>query len=387
VLRRGPVLALGALSAVFSAGYGVMFTMLEDFRDEYGISATALGAIVAVGFFSSFIVQIAIAPFADRGHARVMVYLGIACNVAGLLGMAFSKTAFGLIVARLVMGVGAGVAQPAIRRILVLSSPDSVGNNLGFLLSADVGGFALGPAISAVLVGPFGIPAPFLVIAAAAVVCVPLMMRIHIVETVEEVTQRFAFDLFRSRMFTGTVVMGAAVFLMIGTFDALWVLVLDDLQASDVIADLGIIIFALPFVVFGAAGGRLAQRVGPLRLAAGGLLFGALCLFSYGHLPTGAAMMAVGVLHSLNDGFTVSSTGVAIGLDIAPERQASAQGMLGGIQTLVGGITALAAGWLYDHAGRAVAYGISAGLMVVLVVIGAMLTRLPAGAGRQSTAS
>jgi MFS family permease len=376
MVRRGPTLALGVLSGVFASGYGVMFTMLDDFRTEYGISPTALGGVVAIGFFSSFLAQVLLAPQADRGHARLLVYVGMALNVVGLLGMAFSKQALGLLVARLVMGIGAGMAVPAIRRIVILASPDSVGNNLGFLLSADVAGFAFGPAVSAVLTGPLGIPAPFLVIALATVACLPMMARIHVHETVDAVSERFAFDLFRSRLFTGAVVMGSAVFLMIGTFDALWVLVLDDLGASDWIANVGIIIFALPFVFLGSVGGRMAQRIGPLKLASVGLLVGAVCLLLYGHLPSGAAMMAVGVVHSLNDGLTVSSTGVAIGLAVEPERQAGAQGMLGGVQTLVGGLTALAAGWMYEHLGRAVAYGVSAAVMVVLVTIGAWLTGL-----------
>jgi MFS family permease len=374
--RSRSTLALGGLSALFSAGYGVMFTMLDDFRDEYGISPKALGAVVAIGFLSSFLAQVLLAPQADRGHARLMVYVGMACNVAGLLGMAFGRTAVALLIARLVMGIGAGIAQPAIRRIVILSSPESVGDNLGFLLSADVGGFAFGPAISAVLTEPYGIAAPFLVIAAATIVCVPLIMRINVDERADSAGRRFAFDLFRSRAFTGTVLMGSAVFLMIGTFDSLWVLVLDDLGAADWIANLGIVIFSLPFVLFGAVGGRMAQRVGPLRLASTGLIIGAACLITYGHLPTGAAMMAVGVLHSINDGLTVSSTGVAIGMAIEPERQASAQGMLGGIQTLVGGLTALAAGWMYEDFGRAWAFGVSAAVMVLLVAIGAAMTGL-----------
>jgi len=57
--------------------------------------------------------------------------------------------------------------------------------------------------------------------------------------------------------------MGSAVFLMIGTFDALWAIVLDDLDAGEVIANIGITIFVLPLIFLGASGGRLAQRVGP----------------------------------------------------------------------------------------------------------------------------
>ena len=101
-----------------------MFTMLDDFRDEFGIGPTALGAIVATGFFSSFLAQVLLAPLADRGHARRLVYLGMLLNVVGLVGMAVGTTFLTLVLARLVMGIGAGMAQPAIRRIVILSAPD-----------------------------------------------------------------------------------------------------------------------------------------------------------------------------------------------------------------------------------------------------------------------
>ncbi len=55
---RRLVLTCGALTGVFASGYGVMFTVLDDFRDEYGISAKALGAVVAAGFFTSFLAQV-----------------------------------------------------------------------------------------------------------------------------------------------------------------------------------------------------------------------------------------------------------------------------------------------------------------------------------------
>ena len=67
--QRRVILTFSLLTALFAAGYGVMFTMLDDFRDEYGISEGALGMVVAVGFFASFASQVFFAPLADRGHA------------------------------------------------------------------------------------------------------------------------------------------------------------------------------------------------------------------------------------------------------------------------------------------------------------------------------
>ena len=157
---------------------------------------------------------------------------------------------------------------------------------------------------------------------------------------------------------------------MIGTFDALWVLVLDDLNTADWIANLGITLFALPLIFFGSVGGRLAQRVGPFRIGTIGLLLGAGFIAAYGQLPTGAAMFTVSMFHALSDAVSVSASGVAVGMVSPKDRQAGAQGMLGGAQTLVGGISALMAGELYESYGRGMAYGVCAALMVVLVVIG-----------------
>lgn len=373
---RPVVLLLGALTALFASGYGVMFTVLDEMRDQYGISEGALGLIVAMGFLSSFLAQVTIAPLADRGHARALILIGMICNVGGLLGMAYGKDVAVLLTARFVMGFGVGLAYPAARRIVILAEPDRLGQNIGRLLAADVAGFASGPAVSAVLVGPFGIAAPFLVIAALTVACFAVVIRTRVAESavVGEIPPRFAFDLLRIRPYLAALCLGSAVFMMIGAFDALWALVLDDLHASDLIANLGITLFAVPVVLFGSLGGKIAQRVGPFRYGTLGLLVGAAAMVAYGHAPSGLVMLVISVVHAVNDGLTVSSSGVAVGLVVPAERQASAQGLLGGAETLVAGITATVIGQIYQHLGRTVAYTCCAAAMLALIASGAVLS-------------
>ena len=136
---------------------------------------------------------------------------------------------------------------------------------MGRLFAADVFGFAFGPAISAVLVGPFGIPAPFVVVAAITLMLLPIVARVQVDEAVDPPTTRFALDLLRIRPFAGAVVLGAVAFVMIGAFDALWDVVHDELGTSDWIANLGITLFGLPLIFLGPLGGRLAQTFGPFR--------------------------------------------------------------------------------------------------------------------------
>lgn len=368
-MPRTKVLQFGLLTAVLASGYGVMFTVLDDFRDEYGISAFWLGSIVGIGFFTSFLAQVFLAPIADRGHARQMVVAGMLANVVGLVVMAVGESLPPLLAGRFVSGVGIGMALPAIRRIVINADPTNVGNNVGLLLASDVTGFAAGPVVSALLVPSLGLPAPFLAIAGLTLVLLPLVFRVGIVEADGDVpSQRFAFDLLHNRPLVAGLLMGSAIFFMIGTFDALWAIVLDDLGASDVVANIGISIFALPLVFLGPYGGRLTQRLGPFRLGPIGLVLGGMFMFLYGLMPTGFAMLAIGLVHAVSDGLTVTSAGVAVATAAPGERQAGAQGMLGASETLTGGVTAQLAGALYELGGRTLAYSVCTGVMFAMAV-------------------
>ena len=112
-MRRRPlILVFGLVGAFLAAGYGVLFTLLDDFRDEYGIGESALGLVIGIGFVAGFLAQVTIAPFADRGHARRLVVGGMLLNVVGLVMMAFATSIIPLLAGRFVMGVGVGMAVP-----------------------------------------------------------------------------------------------------------------------------------------------------------------------------------------------------------------------------------------------------------------------------------
>jgi MFS family permease len=369
------ILNLQLATAILATSYGVMFTMLDDYRNEYGIAESGLGFVVAVGFFASFFSQVIIAPLADRGRAKQLLVLGFVLTVLGCLGMGFGSTLPVLLISRIVMGVGAGMALPALRRIVIISDPENLGTNMGRLLSVDVAGFAIGPMISALTVGPLGIEAPFLLIASAVVAVAALLSRVPVPETAHEdrPNERFAFDLLKIPPLAGAVLIGLALFLMIGTFDSLWAVMMDDLDAPTWMANAGVSLFVLPMVLLGPLGGRLAQRVGPYKVGAIGMFFGAIFMSLYGILSGPSWMLGVFLLHTINDGLSVTSAGIAVGIAAPAERQAGAQGLLGGLQTLMGGVAASLAGWTYDSHGRATAFFVTAIVMIALVATGLIL--------------
>jgi MFS family permease len=370
---------MGFSTAILASGYGVMFTVLADFRDKLHISEGALGFIVGIGFLTSFAAQVLLAPFADRGHARMLVLVGALTAFGGTVVIAFGTSLIPLLLGRIFMGIGVGMASPAVRRILILAEPENVGSNLGRLLSVDVAGFAIGPIISALTVSRFGLRAPFLIIAAATLAVIPFLLRIHVDEhvtaegAISMPSQRLAFDLLRIRPIVGAMCFGIALMTMIGTFDTLWSVVMTDMRAPDWMTKVGITVFAVPLIFIGPLGGRLVEKHGPFRLAALGLVVASCCVSLYGLLTIPWTMLLVGAFHAMNDGFTVSGAGVGVAV-VAPEgRQAGAQGLLGGAQTLAGGLSAIVAGWSYHRFGRASTFVGCTVFMLALVALGAKL--------------
>ncbi|NBX12658.1 MAG: MFS transporter [Acidimicrobiia bacterium] len=368
--RKRLLLALFVAIAVKSSAYGVMFTMLDDYREQFGISEGSLGLVIAIGFFTSFFAQLTIAPLADRGRSRQLIFVGLTLAIIGNFAMAFSDTLPQLLGSRFLSGLGLGCALPAMRRVIIVSDKEHLGRNLGRVLSCEVGGFAAGPVVSTFLVEPFGIPAPFIVIGTVltAVALVIFAMPIPEVPAEDHPTERFAVDLLQDRAVTAGVLIGIAVFFMIGTFDSLWALMMNDLGAPTWMANTGVTVFVLPMVFMAPYGGKFVQRIGPFRAGGFGMLFGAACMGLYGALSVPWLLMAVFLVHTLNDGMTVTGAGVAVGMVAPSERQAGAQGLLGGAQTLTGGVSASFAGLSYEVLGRTTTFAITAVVMALLIV-------------------
>jgi MFS family permease len=375
-MRKRTLYLLQATTALGGMGYGVMFTVLDDFRDKYGITEAQLGIIVGVGFLTGFLSQILFAPLADKGHAKKLVMTGIAIEIVGTLFMAFGQAFLPLIIGRLLAGFGVGISEPALRRILILSDPERMGQNLGLIVSASVAGFTAGPIVSALTADTLGIAAPFLIVAVLLVFVAYGLFNLQFQEAnIEDApTQRLAFDMLRIRPLAGAIVIGLALFAMIGTFDAVWSVMMDDMNAPTWVANVGISLFAFPMIFLAPRGGRLTQKFGPFKASMTGLSIGAICLVMYGTLWSPYPMLAIGIIHGVVDGLTVTGGSAAVALVAPRERLASAQGLFGGLQTLMGGIAAVIAGTAYGMIGRAT-FIWCAVAMLLFIAIGSWLAK------------
>ncbi len=352
-----------------------MFTLIGRFRDDYGISEGKLGVVVGAGFFTSFLGQLLIAPMADRGRAKVLLLGGLATNATGLLIMALSTNFWGLFIGRVVMGLGIGSAYPAIRRAIAVAEPDRIGANTGTMLSADVAGFLAGPLIAFATVNRYGINAPFYVGIALGVTAMILCWNVRMGAVVEGAqSQRLALNLLRERWMQACVALGIAFFAMIGTFDALWALRMTDLIGDEKKAgpyiQLGIVIFALPLVLLGKIGGKFVEKRGAFRVSSIGLALGVCFVSLYGLVSIPAVLIMIGVVQATVDSFGAPGIPTAVNQLAPPEQIAGAQGLVGAMQTLTGGVFAIGAGFLYQRYGPVLTYTSTAALMFACVAIG-----------------
>jgi MFS family permease len=359
-----------------SLGYGSIYTLLADLRDRYGFTEAQLGYIVAAGFLAGFVTQLALARLADRGHAPLLVHGGIVLAMGAMIGSALATQFWAFLVARLLLGLGSGAVGPAMRRIVITREPDAVGANLGRLAAFDVAGFMLGPLVAAVVAQAFGIRAPFVFLAVVFVGVLALALRLDLTAGVaSEHSGRALRTLIVRPAIQATLAASVAFYLTVGMFEAIWAVLLRDHGAETWLIGLTLSMFTLPMIFLAPIGGRAAQSRGPLRVVAVSLSVATVCTFSYGVLPSLWMLLAVSLLHAVADSFTMPSNQVAAALGSPPEHLSAAQGLLGATGLAAAGLTGLAAGFVYEEAGRFAVCAGTAALMVVFLTVALTLGR------------
>lgn len=381
MILRSRLFPYFALVTIATMSLGAVFTMLAEFRDRLGISETGLGIMVAIGFFSAFASQVGLSRFADRGHSSVMIRLGLLALVGAHLAMAAGTELWHLIGARVLLGLGVGLIFPSVRRIIIAYSPADVGANLGLLGSFDVGGFAFGPLLAALLVEVGGFRSPFLVLAAVTAALIPFVARLPADTGAVSTERNIMRVLLRRRGIQASLVVAVGWFAMLGAFESVWAVLLTDRGAETWVIGLTLSIIVAPMVLLAPWGGRTAQRYGPLRVAGVGVLAAVPCVVLYGHVTSIVLISVIAVLQGLGDAVTFPAGQVGAAMAADDDQLASAQGLLGAVLELVAGTAALVAGFVYEQWGANAVFTGAAVLMIGGVLAAALLSR-PLAAAR-----
>ena len=350
---------------------GSVITLLGALRDEFGLSETQLGLIVGAGFFTAFVTQITLGRVADRGHAPLMVRIGLIAAAASMVGFAASSGFWTLVGSRAILGIAIGAAQPAIRRTVILADPAHTGRNLGRLGVVEVIWFALTPAAAAVLADAFNLDLPFYLLAGLAVATVLILGRLESDEGALGTRTTSSLRLLGDRVVAGTLLLVTSQFVIIGAWEAVWAVSLVDLGAATWEVGVSFTLFAIPAGSAGPGGGSR----GPSAPAACGYAW----LACWDRPQPGCcwacstrcrSLVAVSMVMGIGAGLGYTAGLYAYSQTVTDDRQASSQGLMGAGEVLLGGITSVLGAWLYDISGRGLVWTVIPALMVVALVIG-----------------
>ena len=362
------LIGLFLVGGMLNLGYGSVFTLLAEIRARFGFEDWAIGWIGGAGFAAGFAAQMTLSRYADRGYLRVMLVGGVLAALLGMIGMVVATQLWEFVGARLLLGLGSGTFMPAVRRIAVTRDPSRAGETLGRMAVFDLGGFLLGPVVASALNELWGLRAPFIALALGLAAAIPVVTRAKLERSEVSAGSRSVRDLLQRRAMVSCLLAAIAFYLTVGVFEATWAIFLADRGASQLFIGATLSLFSLPMLFIPPGAGRLAQRIGPMRVMPFSIGGAIVCMFGYGIFDGLIVLAIVVAIHSIVDAFTMPATQLAVARATPPDQIATGQGLLGALGLATAAVSAALGGFLYGEYGAFVLFGATAGVMTILLV-------------------
>jgi MFS family permease len=233
-----------------AASNSVVFASMSELQEKYGYADSALGLIAGTGFALGLVVQLFVAPLADRGHGRKLIQVGLALAGIGSVVFVFGDSLGWFIVGRAIVGASLGCTFPAVRALAANLDRTRSAERLGAVAGTEIGGFVTGPLVGSLLIDPFGLDTTFLVFGAMAVFALVVIMPRRFPELVKtSESEKSSLDLLRLPEIRVALLLTLAVTFPTGMFDALWDRFLDDLGGNNAMTGLTFAVYGLPFTV------------------------------------------------------------------------------------------------------------------------------------------
>ncbi len=356
--------ALYILSTVLMGGYAAIFTLLAQLRSIFGFTEFEVGAITASAFLAGFFAQIALSRLADTGQGARLMQIGMAVSIIGAGWMCVADSLTAWILARVLLGFGAGAVRPAMRRMAFVMNPTTAGEMLGRLAAWEMVGFLVGPILASVLFEVGGIALPFYCLTAILLAVVPFVLRVQIPGSETPLEKPMRALLKRPAM-QSCIALGVAFYLAIGAFDALWALFISDLGASQLYIGVTLSLFTLPMILVAPFAGRYASQHNILRLLTKSLGLAVIMIASYAFIESIWWICLPLVIHAIADAVSMPATQLAVGKASGESALSAGQGLFGAIGLIVAAVASLGGGYLYQSAGAGTVWLTVASAMIV----------------------
>ncbi len=342
----------------------VVFGSMSELQEQYRYADSALGLIAGTGFAMGLVVQLFVAPLADRGHGKKLIQYGLGLAALGSVIFVLGNSLLIFTVGRGIVGASIGLTFPAVRALAANLDESRSAERLGAVSGMEIGGFVSGPLIGSLIIGPFGLDATFLVFGALAVLALFIVSPRKFPElaTTTE-SQRLSFDLLQIRSVRVALILTLAITFPVGIFDALWDRFLDDLGGNSAMTGLTFAVYGLPFILFSARAGKLIDKHSPVAVALWMTVPISLLNLSYGVIKDPWVILGIGFIEGVMQATVIPAALAAIAKAAPLGRASAAQGLSGAVNVFGQMVAAFAAPTIYG------VYGAFTTFLVVAVGI------------------
>jgi MFS family permease len=363
--RADLLLLLFSVFATASAN-SVVFASMSELQEQYKYADSALGLIAGTGFAMGLLVQLFVAPLADRGHGKKLIQFGLGLAALGSIIFALGDSLLIFIIGRGIVGASIGLTFPAVRALAAHLDETRSAERLGAVAGMEIGGFVSGPLIGSLIIGPFGLDTTFLLFGALAVIAMFIISPRKFPELAStSESQRLSFDLMRIRSVRVALILTLAVTFPTGMFDALWDRFLDDLGGNNAMTGLTFAVYGLPFILFSARAGKLIDKRSPIAVVLWLIIPISLLTISYGVIKQPWVILGIGLFEGILQATMMPAALSAIAKAAPLGRASAAQGLSGAVNVFGQMVAAFIAPTIYGAYGAfvtffAVALGIAA---------------------------
>ncbi len=353
-----------------TSGAGIVFVVLADLKEDFGLLDWQIGMIASIGFGTALLASLFLSPFADRGHVYQVAVAGVVIGITGnvLFGLAQDFTAF--LVARACIGVGLGLYLAAARKAIIGTDTEGSGQKLGILLSTNVAGFLIGPALGWLL-RPFGFGAPFFVVAVLiALAATPTLWWMKNVNVATSVVRlRDMAPLFRLPRIRAALLAQLFLFGNIGMFDSVADLYLTDLGASERTVVLLIWAFGMPLLILPGLAGGFIDRHNPSKVLLVSIFLAVPTIAAFGIWQTLTVFAVAAVIEGTIESFAFPAAQVVVVRETGAEEAAIGQSLVDASGYAAAATAAALGPILYGAGGALAVYG-SMGVVGLVLALG-----------------
>jgi MFS family permease len=158
LLRDKDLAGLFFFRFAYTACVGVVWGFLPVLADsEFHLSSSYIGILVMLGVFISGVMQTPMGYMADRFNKRIMILIGGFIMAFAILLFNWADGFGDLFIANVLIGIGGGIAMPALMAIAVLKgkTTKAMGSVMGLITMAHSSGMLTGSLVAGLMMDMF----------------------------------------------------------------------------------------------------------------------------------------------------------------------------------------------------------------------------------------